>query len=368
MEPPTTRATSPTSSYKYLPIDMDGRIAQELQCIECSHELSGEFVNDFCPECKTVIAESVVGRAVCEVNSEGQLNETVVCKSCGYELKGLMPEGQCPECGAPVGYSLEINLLRYCNYKWLVGIKTGFTLYFVGTLLSILMGIIAAVVGIITQNQALQIMVGAAVGSLVGILMIVSVYQITAPETKHLRGDTLPSGLRITARLCVVLMLCSQIASSLGALNPKIAPLLSIPAGLIGLVVFVSTFTYSRKLAMLIPDYKLAGHIKVLVWLYICFIIVASIGGVIVLMSGVATMGQSPAGGGGGGLPPGTSLPLIIGGALFGCTGGIGMLVVTIWSLIIMFKFIKHFSEVARIATQTQMRGLIPENQNQMYG
>ena len=49
------------------------------------------------------------------------VREDIACRRCGYNLRGLGEGGQCPECGAPVTMSIQGDLLRYADPRWLAG-------------------------------------------------------------------------------------------------------------------------------------------------------------------------------------------------------------------------------------------------------
>src|SRR5688500_20183649 len=49
---------------------------------------------------------------------EGPIGNDLPCRKCGYNLRGLTPAMRCPECGTAVGYSLQGDLLRFCDPGW----------------------------------------------------------------------------------------------------------------------------------------------------------------------------------------------------------------------------------------------------------
>src|SRR5688572_7707778 len=65
------------------------------------------------------------------------------CRRCSYNLRSLSLDGLCPECGTPVGLSVQGDLLRYSDPKWLDTVRMGITLFLFGGLLSIA-GVVAS--------------------------------------------------------------------------------------------------------------------------------------------------------------------------------------------------------------------------------
>src|SRR5258706_15757786 len=47
------------------------------------------------------------------------------CRKCGYNLRGLSGDGRCPECGTSVGFSLQGDLLRFCDPSWVDTLRRG---------------------------------------------------------------------------------------------------------------------------------------------------------------------------------------------------------------------------------------------------
>ena len=72
---------------------------------------------------------------------DGRLAEDVLCIECGYNLRGLRPDGKCPECGNDVAPSLRGLKLETASLPWLRSIRRGFVLlryYFLASLVLVL--------------------------------------------------------------------------------------------------------------------------------------------------------------------------------------------------------------------------------------
>jgi hypothetical protein len=57
--------------------------------------------------------------------SAAPVDRDVACRKCGYNLRGLTTDGRCPECGTAVGFSLQGDLLRFCDPRWVETLRRG---------------------------------------------------------------------------------------------------------------------------------------------------------------------------------------------------------------------------------------------------
>lgn len=66
-----------------------------------------------------------------------QLAGDVVCRRCSYNLRGLAPQGTCPECGNPIAPSMDGELLRNADPRWVGTLSRGAALIMWGLILSL---------------------------------------------------------------------------------------------------------------------------------------------------------------------------------------------------------------------------------------
>jgi len=136
-----------------LPVDLTGRILDDVPCSACDKSLKGENFAGCCPNCGSVIALSLVGWAVAHVDSQGRIDEPLTCTTCGSALSGVEATGVCPRCRSPVGPTLETNLLRYANPRWVKGVSDGLMLYFIAMVLNLLLTLGNMVFASIMKND-----------------------------------------------------------------------------------------------------------------------------------------------------------------------------------------------------------------------
>jgi hypothetical protein len=83
------------------------------------------------------------------LNAEGRVAEDLACIQCGYNLRTLQREARCPECATAVGRSMLGNRLQYSNTAWLAGVSWGLTLIVGMLFLSVLCLVVTSLAGLI---------------------------------------------------------------------------------------------------------------------------------------------------------------------------------------------------------------------------
>lgn len=68
------------------------------------------------------------------LDADGRIDQDLFCIECAYNLRGLAPTGQCPECGRAIEESLKQNLLSYGDPWWLGRLAVGTRMAFHGAL------------------------------------------------------------------------------------------------------------------------------------------------------------------------------------------------------------------------------------------
>jgi len=338
-------------SYEVLPIDQDGGIAREFKCPICEAELRGILVCGRCPDCETPLSKSVVGRAVCKVDDENHVAENTKCRKCGYELIGLDPYGNCPECGSPIGFSLEVDLLRYANIDWLKRIKGGFTVYLISMAVAVVMIIISIVISIVIKDLAVRAMVTMGITIVMAFFTLIATWFITWPYASDHPEMEIGHSLRTAVRIVLVFSMMSQIGGAILAIHPAIGLYAQLPTQILAVALNILFMLYLQRLAMFIPDERLAAHTKIVMYGLAIVGIIATAATVLAIASGINPAALQSTGGGGGAAPT-MSVPMLamIG---MGCVAGLSGLVFMVWMIILIFKYRNRFARAVRLAAWT---------------
>lgn len=263
----------------------------------------------------------------------------VTCRKCGYNLRGLSPDGRCPECGTAVGYSLQGDLLRFCDPNWVDILRGGASLF--------IWGIVTIFVGSIA-GSFLQASTGSPVLAILAILAgwvltTVGWWKMTEPDPSGLGEDRYGTPRKII-RIALIVSIFAQVIDHLPQLT-KLDPasalavqVVAVVLGLVGIVGFFAQLLYLKRLALRIPDAQLSGRAG-----FLMKALPISYGAMIVLgiLAALMMRNSSPPSGGLGGL---------------GCAAGIigiTVLVFGIMYLLLVEKMGKRFKEQAAIARRS---------------
>jgi len=265
----------------------------------------------------------------------------VPCRNCQYNLRGLPTNGHCPECGTPVEFSTRGDLIRYSHPDWIATLRKGILLILSYIVALIFLSIGGAVLaGARTpgarplQAPAIQLLQFLVYG-----LYIYGAWLLTTPDPSGLGEDRYGKSrqyIRFMLATASVGQLL-QFFQSTSNIPPAVAALVQIIQVIFTLIGLIGTFfmlNYLKKLALRIPDDKLAGRAG-----FLMYAIGISYGGLLAMgLLAIVTVK-------GGGPNPG----LIV----FGCGAallGVALIVFGIMYLIMLEKFAKRFKEESAYA------------------
>ena len=284
------------------------------------------------------------------LDSDGRIAQDMRCLNCGYNLRGLLPDGRCPECGIAVGRSAYGDVLRYCEPAWVESLASGAN----WLLASILVGILASVAGVAfaaASGTASPMMIG-----LVWVLVaLIGCWKLTAPDPSELEQNT---KVRQVARWG---MLASLALSLLGAAGTNLGlfgeGLVVLSESIISLAAMVVLFIYAGRLAIRIPDEALVRQTRTVMWgLIVAQVLeivpvglVWAVAGQVV--TGVPAGGPTTAPAGGMSAIPAVGVGLAV--ILTGLAAGVLYLVFGIWSFFLLLRYRREFRDCANQARLT---------------
>ncbi len=281
------------------------------------------------------------------LNADGLIGDDIVCRKCSYNLRGLSPEGRCPECGTSIGWSIHGDLLRFSDPVWVSHLANGALWMIVSVLLVFIggqtSGVLGGLIGIDMLSTIVELL-GSAIG-------LVGYWKLTIPDPGYGESRRLWDVRKMTRLLALsgfIGRLCSlaNVTVFLLAAGPLLA-LIHVVQGslwLAGVGASLLLFIFLRRLALRIPDYRLASQTQtVMSGLIVCFG-VAIIGGLIVK---VVLAPLSAAGIGG----QGSGRVMMFGG----CAVGIALLVFSIWWIVLLFLYRAALTKAADTALSTWM-------------
>lgn len=262
----------------------------------------------------------------------GVVQEDLPWRKCEYNLRGLSPAGRCPECGTPVGLSVGGDLLRFADPNWLLTLARGTSLILWGILLSIVGGIVSALLGI-----GLLVLAVSVVASLV---MLFGAWQLTEPDPSGLGEEQYGTARKLIRIGLIAALIDTVLEQGFQLMTPSRGVVIgmvsvSLVFGLLGLIGHFAMLRYLGKLAMRIPDLQAAARARFLFWAYGGSLAAMLVFGALAfLISESAGRGAVP---------------------VFGCGMGIAALGLLIFGLMFLFllsRLGKTFREQAALAQQ----------------
>jgi hypothetical protein len=200
------------------------------------------------------------------LDAEGRVAEDLACIQCGYNLRTLQREAKCPECGSEVARSIRGDWLQYSDPEWLSKIIRG---------LSVMLAMVAlgmCLTFVVPAGMALGEAVGGEAGSLisalapiaggvafvaVGIGMIVGLGLFTASEPNRASAA---SGVctRILVMGCASVSIVAELASVFLEQHP-ISLVVAALGAVAALCSCAAVLLHVRRLALRIPDESAAA-------------------------------------------------------------------------------------------------------------
>lgn len=330
------------------------------------------------------IAAVVTAMPPIKLDAAGRIDDDVVCRKCDYNLRGLTPEGRCPECGTAIGRSLGGDLLRFSDPEWVQKLASGMNWIVASIFIAFLGGVFGAILfGLFasTTSSRSYLFLSPLASLAFGAVALIGYWKITTPDPARLSGESNFSARKIV-RIAQVTQYAIAPINSLIQQWALAIPIfiLSAVSGIVGLVGVFATFIYGRKLALRIPDEKLARHCRIVMWGLAAMLALSSVFAIYIITrppqpaptttapaaltttnlgatrvttkfsastkvskTGTKTVTMTST------RPPFSMAAM----AAYGCIMAVGGLTFGIWALRLLFRFRTRLRESAEIARQT---------------
>lgn len=275
----------------------------------------------------SVMPPSVAVPAVAvKLDVHGRLDEDVACRKCGYNLRGLSPDGRCPECGVAVGRSLQGDYLRFAEPQWVRTLASGMRWIVAAIAIGIIVGGIA---GGLTAGLGLNQLWLESVQLGVSLIGFIGYWKVTTPDPAGFEDESHMTPRKMVRVTQVTGLLIGAASMSVQESWEVLTLIVSLSAVVVSVVGTITIFIYARKLALRIPDHKMAKHCRIVMW-------------ALVVLMGASFMLAVAIGISGGGQF-----------AMGGCVLAVGYLFFALWALRLIERFRKAFKEAAKLAAAT---------------
>jgi hypothetical protein len=273
------------------------------------------------------------------LDAAGRIDEDISCIACGYNLRGLSPDSICPECATPIGRSIKGDLLRFCPPDWVETLASGMNWIVAGLIISFFGGtLVAGVMAVRTGNQVLASVLVQALG----IIGLTGYWKVTTPDpATEEDGITARRLVRFTAVFGYALALAEHLAPA-GVPSESFALGVGLIGGTNGLVKVFAVFIYARRLALRIPDPKLAKETRIVMWGWVAILLMTSVAAAAAVLSA-------------GNLRADALANLF---TVLGCFAAVAALGYGLWSLVLIFRYRRQLGDAALRARTTWVREL----------
>ncbi len=307
------------------------------------------------------------------LDASGDIATDVACRRCGYNLRGLRLDGRCPECGTPIGLSTSGDFLRFPDPAWVEKLALGIHIILWGIAVSIAASVLAAILGAVRQP-----VVSAAIQFAGQLVAFYGAWLLTEPDPSGLGEERYANARKVIRFALLIGLISNVLAMPLqgGAVSGPPAVALTVVMVLTGIVALVGEYaklTYLAALADRIPSDDCAKRARFLRTTYVvCLAIMLVVSGLILVVALSNASASAPAPVNWGRItsaPPGASpaapapviMPasprgaeefLVAGGCVIGLAG-LGLLVFTIFYLLLLIRMGRSFRQQAVLARET---------------
>ena len=263
------------------------------------------------------------------------LDDDLTCLHCGYNLRSLLPDGACPECGTAVARSIHGAVLRFCDPDWVGQLALGMKLLIASIVTQFLLVCLS---WFLMRTMADPSLAGT-VRLVPAVLGLIGYWKLTTPDPGKTEAAVGLDARQVTRAATVTGFVLSVASLLAGGEVANVIPIaLGLAVAAIQLVATFATFIYARQLAIRIPDIPLADHTRWVMWGWaVSYLVIA----VLLGLNAVSSVGAGATSGG-------RSTTLFVGACM-----SIAMLILAIFSLILVIRYLNAFNRAARQARAT---------------
>ena len=272
------------------------------------------------------------------------VDQDIPCRKCSYDLRGLSIEGRCPECGTPVGLSVNGELLRYSDPKFISTLARGVSLIRWGIVVLIAAVVVVMVAASAARGARPPLVVRLA-PLIANVMMVAGAWLLTSRDPSGIGEDQYGTARRII-RFTLLVGISKDLLDLAVGMSTPLPPAaqiafqtLGFATGLVWLVGQFAQLNYLHKLALRIPNPEQSQRARFLMWglgtTYALFLVIGFVAAI-----ALATRGRTA---------PGAT---VIGA---GCAGGILFLALIVFGVMYLFmlgRFGREFKAQAALARQ----------------
>jgi hypothetical protein len=215
---------------------------------------------------------SLAGAETAPAAAAPAIAEDTPCRKCGYNLRGLSSDGRCPECGTSVGFSLQGDLLRFCDPGWVETLRRGIQCIIAGVVLAFVAGLgifVMAVGG--RGGPPIWPLIGGAIIIAAMIVATIGWWLLTRPDPSGLGEDqygTVRKIIRVAQVVGLVQLFLANVTrvTTLDDVTMMAIQAVTIICHIVEAVGIFAECAYLERLARRIPDAQISARAHFLMW------------------------------------------------------------------------------------------------------
>lgn len=276
----------------------------------------------------------------------------ISCRRCNQNLNGLPVDGRCPQCGAPIGMTLNGELLRYAEPSWVRMLRNGCVVMLTGMGAVFLVVVLTIIAVVTTHSQSFTMRISSMGNFFATAIATCGLWMLTAPQPGLIAEDEFRTTRKVI-RIVAIVGLVLGVGNILGSLsdNPvwvtTWAGWVVIVVSLFSLVGVIAQLQYIEQLALRIPDVAISERADLLK------LILPATQAIVLILSAISRFIFAPTSP--TATPPATPTmppPAMIGLGCLSIVFGLAALVMTVFYIIMLVKLTIELGRQAQLAAE----------------